>query len=173
MADNLTSGTRFEYCGPGLDSFHTFYLGLHGYFALSVCIFGCVANLLNIVILTRRELRSPTNALLTGLAVSDLLVMLDYVPFASHMYLWHGKRSREQMYEYGLAHMVFFHAIFTQICHTISIWLTVTLAVWRYIAIAHPQKNSRWCRMETTIIAIAMAYVSCPLICIPLYLAFR
>ncbi|XP_026461283.1 uncharacterized protein LOC113363008 [Ctenocephalides felis] len=46
------------------------------------------------------------------------------------------------------------------------------LGVWRYIAIAHPQKNSRWCRMETTIIAIAMAYVSCPLICIPLYLAF-
>lgn len=105
----------YQYCGPGLDSFHTFYLSLHGYFALSVCVFGCIANLLNIVILTRRELRSPTNALLTGLAVSDLLVMLDYVPFATHMYLWHATRSREQMYEYGLAHLVFFHAIFTQV----------------------------------------------------------
>lgn len=53
-----------------------------------------------------------------------------------------------------------------------SIWLTVTLAVWRYIAVAHPQRNREWCSMRTTIAAIVSAYIVSPLICIPLFLGF-
>lgn len=59
-----------------------------------------------------------------------------------------------------------------QVCHTVSIWLTVTLAVWRYIAVAHPQRNREWCSMQITIAAIVSAYVVSPLLCIPLFLAF-
>lgn len=36
---------------------------------------------------------------------------------------------------YGWAAYLLFHSNFSQILHTISISLTVTLAVWRYIAI--------------------------------------
>lgn len=64
-----------------------------------------------------------------------------------------------------------FHSIFAQICHTISIWLTVTLAVWRYIAVAYPHRNRIWCNMRTTLITIASAYIVCPFAAIPLYLA--
>lgn len=59
-----------------------------------------------------------------------------------------------------------------QVCHTVSIWLTVTLAVWRYIAVAHPQHNREWCCMRTTMVAIFSAYVVSPLLCFPLFLAF-
>ena len=41
--------------------------GVHGYLSLVVCIFGTIANILNIVVLTRKEMNgSPINRILTG-----------------------------------------------------------------------------------------------------------
>lgn len=119
-------------------------------------------------------MRSPTNAILTGLAIADLLVMIDYIPYSvidtilPKMY----KYSREERLNYHFAFIILSHSIFAQVFHTISIWLTVTLAVWRYIAVAHPQRNRVWCQMHTTIIAIASSYIICPIITIPIYLSF-
>ncbi|XP_043489703.1 G-protein coupled receptor dmsr-1-like isoform X1 [Polistes fuscatus] len=155
-------------CGSNLESFHLIYEQIHGWASLFVCIFGCIANSLNIAVLTRRDMRSPTNMILTGLAVADLLVMIEYVPYAIHLYLYH--RSRKDTFTYGWAVFVLFHSNFGQVCHTISICLTVTLAIWRYIAVAHPQKNHEWCSHRRTIIAIVGAYLFCPVLCVPLYI---
>ncbi|XP_077284094.1 G-protein coupled receptor dmsr-1-like [Arctopsyche grandis] len=141
---------------------------MHGYVSVLVCVFGSVANTLNIAVLTRKEMVSPTNSILTGLAVADLLVMLEYIPYAFHMYWPTETRSYKEQYNYPWACFVYFHSIFTQICHTVSIFLTVTLAVWRYIAIAHPQINRRWCNMRVTALTITAAYIVCPLICVPI-----
>lgn len=150
--------------------FHS-YSNIHGIVCLLVCIFGSIANTLNIVVLTRREMRSPTNAILTGLAIADLLVMLDYMPYAIYMSPY-MQFSREERLTYSWSWYVMFHSIFAQICHTISIWLTVTLAVWRYIAVAYPQKNRIWCGMTNTLLAITSSYIVCPMVGIPLYLSF-
>ncbi|EDW69757.1 G-protein coupled receptor dmsr-1 [Drosophila virilis] len=159
------------YCGTGTDNFHTSYKNMHGYVSLVVCILGTIANTLNIIVLTRREMRSPTNAILTGLAVADLAVMLEYIPYTVHDYILKDSLPREQKLSYGWACFIKFHSIFAQVLHTISIWLTVTLAVWRYIAVGHPQKNRVWCGMRTTIITITTAYVVCVLVVSPsLYL---
>ncbi|XP_050093964.1 G-protein coupled receptor dmsr-1-like [Anopheles aquasalis] len=171
---NMTTATataQLLYCGKALDDFHTSYAKVHGMVCLLVCIFGSIANTLNIVVLTRREMRSPTNAILTGLAIADLLVMLDYMPYAvnSVPYL---RLSREQRLTYGWAWYIMFHSIFAQICHTISIWLTVTLAIWRYIAVAYPQRNRQWCDMSKTLAAIFSSYDVCPFLAIPIYLSF-
>lgn len=155
-------------CGERLESFHNWYTQVHGWASLLVCIFGSIANVLNIAVLTRREMQSPTNMILTGLAVADLLVMIEYIPYAIHMYLY--KRSRKDTFTYGWSIFVLFHSNFTQVCHTISICLTVTLAVWRYIAVAHPQRNREWCSNKRTFLMIAFAYVSCPILCIPVYI---
>ncbi|XP_063972209.1 G-protein coupled receptor dmsr-1-like isoform X2 [Diachasmimorpha longicaudata] len=168
MNSTSDSDSALDYrCGPGLDSLHQEYVKVHGWASLLVCIFGLIANTLNIAVLSRREMSSPTNAILTGLAVADLLVMLEYIPYASHMYLYH--RSRKDTYSYGWAVFVLVHSIFTQVCHTISIWLTVTLAIWRYIAVEYPQSNRQWCSFRRTVLAIAGAYIICPLICLPVY----
>lgn len=147
------------------------YNYIHGYLSCAVCIFGSVANILNIAVLTKREMRSPTNAILTGLAIADLLVMIDYIPFSYYSnILLNLHESRETIFQYNASWYILFHSIFAQICHTISIWLTVTLAVWRFIAVSFPQKNRLWCGMTTTLIAIASSYVVCPFIGVPLYL---
>ncbi|KAH8418264.1 hypothetical protein KR222_007639, partial [Zaprionus bogoriensis] len=147
------------------------YKNMHGYVSLVVCILGTIANTLNIIVLTRREMRSPTNAILTGLAVADLAVMLEYIPYTVHDYILTDSLPREEKLSYSWACFIRFHSIFAQVLHTISIWLTVTLAVWRYIAVGYPQKNRLWCGMRTTIITITTAYVVCVLVVSPsLYL---
>lgn len=135
-----------------------------------VCFFGCIANSLNIVVLTRREMRSPTNAILTGLALADFLVMIDYIPYA---YYTIHRGSPEQRLTYSWAFYVMFHSLFGQMLHTIAIWLTVTLAVWRYIAVALPAQNRLWNNMQTTMTAIVSSYIVCPLLVIPLYFSFQ
>ena len=156
-------------CGTGVDTFHTGYTAVHGWASLIVCIFGSIANTLNIAVLTRREMRSPTNAILTGLAIADLIVMLEYIPYTVHSYLYH--RPKSETYTYYWTLFVLIHSNVAQVFHTISIWLTVMLAVWRYIAVAYPQKNREWCSSHRALIAIIVAYVICPLICIPLYVS--
>ncbi|XP_053981480.1 G-protein coupled receptor dmsr-1-like [Hylaeus volcanicus] len=154
-----------------LSSFHSHYSHAHGWISLLVCIFGSIANILNILVLTRREMRSPTNLILTGLAVADLFVMIDYIPFSIHIYLY--RRSRRDTFTYGWASFVLFHSLFSQVCHTIAICLTLILGVWRYVAVARPQKTTEWCSYKRTTFAILTAYVFCPVLCVPLYITTK
>lgn len=96
--------------------------------------------------------------------------MIDYIPYAYYIVT---KLTQEQRFTYGWAWFVAFHALFGQMLHTISIWLTVTLAIWRYIAVAHPQHNRIWSNMRNTMIAITSSYIVCPLLVIPLYFTFQ
>lgn len=159
------------YCVPGGQNFQRVYVKVHGYIALIICLLGSAANSFNIAVLSRKEMVSSTNSILTALAVADLLVMLDYIPLALHIYTKIGSELHRN--SYGSAVFVYFHSIFSQTFHTISIWLTITLAVWRYIAIKFPQKNKLLCNKRNTNIAIALAYVVCPIMCLPIYFAMN
>lgn len=115
-------------------------------------------------------MRSPTNAILTGLAIADLLVMLDYIPFIINDNLYPQlSYTREEQRSYVWAIVIYFHAFVSQTGHTISIALTVILAVWRYIAIAHPQKNLAWCNMQNTFGTIIASYFICALLCMSIF----
>ncbi|ODM95268.1 Sex peptide receptor [Orchesella cincta] len=164
--DDIPITIQLEYCGAGLKSFGDAYRGVHGYASLVVCLFGSIANILNLIVLTRREMINPTNIILTGLALADLLNMMEYVPYAIYMtYFKHEKT-------YGWAMFVLMHSNFSQVCHTISIWLNVTLAVWRYIIVAMPIKSKTVCTMQRAKYAIALGYIIVPIICIPNYLTY-
>lgn len=163
------NNTTVNYCN--LQEFANTYRDIHGYFSILVCVFGSIANVLNICVLTTKEMRWPTNFILTGLAVADLLVMLDYIPYAIHVYFDPLSRYSANYFIYSWAIYMFFHALFAQVCHFISCCLTLILAVWRYIAITHPQNNYTWCSAERTKLAITLAYVICPIMCFPLYIS--
>ena len=120
----------YQYCGQQLALFGSVYRKMHGYISLIVCLFGMVANSLNIIVLTRKDMISPTNAILTGLAFADNLVMIEYIPFAVHMYILAGRPVADK-FTYPWTVFVLIHAHVSQVFHTISIWITVLLAVWR------------------------------------------
>ncbi|XP_023220826.1 sex peptide receptor-like [Centruroides sculpturatus] len=170
---NLTVvvSSQIEYYGEYLGIFRNNYTAVHGYLSLIVCVFGISANILNIVVLTRKSMISPTNAILTGLAVADMLVMFSYLPFAIHNYI-RTDLPKAEKYSYGWAVFTLFHAHFTVVFHTISIWLTVTVAIWRYMAVSCPATNLNWGSMIRAKYAILNIYVNCVVFCIPMYLTF-
>ncbi|XP_054283627.1 G-protein coupled receptor dmsr-1-like [Macrosteles quadrilineatus] len=150
----------------------TRYRQLHGYIALLVCVFGTIANVLNVVVLTRKEMAAaPINRILTAIAVADMLVMLDYIPFAIYMYIVRYPNESPD-FSYAGALFILFHMHFSQILHTISICLTLILALWRYFAIRYPQKSQQLCSDHNCTLALALAFALPPIICIPSYLVF-
>jgi len=111
--------------------FHDWYQNYHGYLASVVCLFGIVANAANIVVLTRKNMVSATNCILTALAVADGLTMAAYLPFALRFYVLYGTTPTPERNSFPAVCFMLFYACFSVVVHTIAIWLTVVLAVFR------------------------------------------
>jgi len=120
---------------PELEQFFYWYRPYHGYVAVAVCVLGIVANSANMVVLTRPSMRSPINYILSGLALSDWLTMLAYVPFALIFYILYGVEMSVQRNTWSAAQFLLFYARFSVVVHIAAIWLTVVLAMFRYIII--------------------------------------
>lgn len=152
---------------PALQALHKQYKPIHGYLAAVVCVFGVIANVLNIIVLTRKNMVSSTNIILTGLAISDGLTMAFYFPFALQTYVIHGidispERDTIESAKYTLS-----YAIASVILHSISIWLTVTLAVFRYVFIRFPRIGAQYCNVQRAKTAVITVAVVVTIVCIP------
>lgn len=150
-----------------LQTFETRYKPIHGYLAATVCVFGVIANVLNIIVLTRKNMVSSTNIILTGLAISDGLTMAFYFPYALLMYVIHGISESPERDTEGAAKFQLCYAILSVILHSISIWLTVTLAVFRYVFIRFPRRGARYCNVQRTKTAVIAVSVAVIIVCIP------
>ncbi|XP_005107803.1 sex peptide receptor [Aplysia californica] len=156
-----------------LRSFSEWYARYHGYVSLCVCVGGIVTNTFNVTVLTRRNMRTPVNQILTGLAVSDIITMLSYVPFAVHFYCVHPVNSASpEKNSRGWMRFLLFHINLTTVTHTISIWLCVLLAIVRYLHIRSPTRASsvRLRRITQSRYLIFGTYLLSILVMIPNYL---
>ena len=64
------------------------YRLVHGWASAICCLFGIPCNLLNIIVLTQPNMiKSPTNLILVGLAFTDLLTMIAYLPQCIYFYI--------------------------------------------------------------------------------------
>ncbi|XP_052081728.1 G-protein coupled receptor dmsr-1-like [Mytilus californianus] len=117
-----------------LTTFSLAYGKIHGYVSLLVCFFGIPTNIINITVLTRKHMQTSINLILTWMAVSDMLTMVTYVPFAVHFYIQYGSNelSAEKNTKIWMEYLLF-HINFSALTHTISIWLGVSLAIFRYM----------------------------------------
>ncbi|ENN77594.1 G-protein coupled receptor dmsr-1 [Dendroctonus ponderosae] len=168
MTDLLIRLEMSNYTFCDLEDFKKHYKeNIHGYLSLTVCVFGSIANVFNICVLRTKQMRSPTNYILTGLAVADLLVMLQYIPFTIHRSLV-NKPLYYTHFNYLWAVYYKFHALFTLILHFIACCLTIILAIWRYVYISRLHANKICSDERKTIIAIMTAYIVCPVLCIPM-----
>lgn len=121
--------------------FSNAYRPIHAWLSTAVCLFGIPSNLLNIIVLTRSNMiTSPTNLILTGLAFSDLFTMLSSLLHTVYFYIINGKYPQmppvPERDTYFWANFSNIHIMLTVTFHSISIYLTVYLACFRYIYIA-------------------------------------
>lgn len=124
---------------PGLIHFRDSYRVVHVYLCLILCPVGVIANILNVIVLNQRVLKSPTNFLLTVLAISDGLIMAFYIPFD----VWYLIGGRLMRCDYASAVYLLFYLNLQNILHAFSSWLIVGLALFRllYIRFATQSKT--------------------------------
>ncbi|KAK3587310.1 hypothetical protein CHS0354_011292 [Potamilus streckersoni] len=152
------------------------YADWHGYISLVVCALGVPLNLINITVLTRKHMQTPINCILTWLAVSDMLTMISYIPFAIHFYCEHNantisaeKNSRKWM------QFLVVYLNFSATTHTISIWLGVALAIFRYRHIQSPAKGNltRMRRLIRARLVVCAIYIGSIILMIPNYVSYN
>lgn len=156
----------------GLHEFNNWYGRIHGYVAVAVCLFGVLSNSANIIVLTRRNMISSTNTILLWLAVADLLTMLDYLPFAIHFYIMEPidpERPAFSTPEFSWICFLLFHASFSIVCHTMAIWLTIALAIFRYIYICKPTRGLHYCSQKRACFVVVVVIILTVILCIPNY----
>lgn len=172
---SFTSGISNDYHNLETDStlkrFHKWYAGVHGYASIVVCTFGIICNIMNIVVLTQKNMITSTNYILTSLAIADMFTMVSYLPYAIYFYCL---TIPDYSYHHPFGWIVYllFNTNFIITCHTIAMWLTVALAVFRYIVVCHHTLGPKLCnlwRAKITIVAVLIATV---IFCIPNYIMY-
>jgi len=122
--DDIKRMTFFNSDVTNLELFSAHYQDIHGYLSIGVCLFGIVSNAMNVVVLTRRNMVTATNYILTALAVADIFTMMSYLPYAVYFYCVAVPNDR---YPHARGWIVYllFNTNFNITCHTIAMWLTV------------------------------------------------
>ncbi|KAM7540851.1 hypothetical protein Aperf_G00000039470 [Anoplocephala perfoliata] len=114
---------------PGLVEFHRIYGIIHIYLMLFWCPLGVLLNILNIIVLNQRGMRTSTNFLLTCLAVSDACLMFLYVLFISFFVI----DGRMRSLPYSMAMYLLIQVNLQNILHIFSCGIIITLAVFRLL----------------------------------------
>nr|CAH7747403.1 unnamed protein product [Callosobruchus chinensis] len=105
-----------------------------------------VANTLIVVVLSKRHMRTPTNVVLMAMALCDMFTLLVPSPWLIYMYTLgnHYKPLWPVGWCYAWNVM---HEIIPNMFHTASIWLTLALAVQRYIYVCHAPLARKFCTL--------------------------
>lgn len=159
-----------------LQNFSLWYSHWHGVTSLVICSIGIPLNIINIIVLTRRQMQTPINCILLWLAVADIATMMSYVPFALHFYCQFSAYSiSSEKNSWGWMNFLLVYLNFSSTTHTIAIWLAVALAVFRHYHIRSPAKGSitrikRLVRARFIVFVIVLVSV---ILMIPTYLSHK
>lgn len=149
-------------------AFDSVYAGyVHRPLTFAICAIGTLANALNIIVLTRKEMSSPTNVLLTGLSIAQLGLVVNNLLLTSFDTLRDNCTPGLRSYSWSIFKII--NVNLSVVCHSIALSHTVTLAIFRYIAVRIPTKARVWVTCKTAKYTVAFIYVIIPIICVPTY----
>lgn len=113
-------------------------------------------------------MRSPTNRIMSAIAFAELISVSCYFLITLQT-VAHGKPSRGPVNTHaGGVFNIFLNLTFMQ-THSMSAWLTVILALWRYVVVRYPLKSTTWCTMRKANTAIFVTYTIVAVMFIPVY----
>lgn len=146
MVNNATMGGN-RYLNITADLDISYALPLYGYIMPFLVVITIIANTLIVLVLSKKHMRTPTNLVLMAMALSDMFTLLFPAPWLLYLYTFgnHHRplRPLSACYAYN-----FMNEVIPALFHTASIWLTLALAIQRYIYVCHPPLARTWCTME-------------------------
>lgn len=114
---------------------YDFYHPIHAYLSIFLCVLGTIANFCNIVVLTRRTMRTPVNMILTAMASCDTVVLFSNLIYTTHYSFVAFKFCHPKHWSYSWALFLIAHAHLSLVAHSSSVWLSVMLALIRYVTL--------------------------------------
>ncbi|KAL4239325.1 obsolete signal transducer [Mactra antiquata] len=166
---NLSYGNEFiqDSENPALELMFIFW----GIIIPIISIIGFIGNILTIVVLFRREMKSTTVYFLRTLVVTDTGIIIGAILGLSvisitqrHPNLW---RFTDVIYPYIYTPTNFY----VMTLQMINVWVTVAVSVERYIAICHPFKSVKLCNKRNAYVVIGIITATAILYNIPRFFA--
>ena len=90
------------------------------------------------------------------MALADILLDIEYVPFILYNYFL--ALEGPEKYSWGWSAYMIFHANFSVIIHNVSVWLTLSVAIWRFIMIRFHHLVPVYCTIRRCHILLFSAY---------------
>ena len=129
-----------------------------------ICIYGLVGNCLILAVLSRKSMQSSTNIYLSALAVSDTLKLVNDLLYSltvllTHLARPHGQRMFRLLYPNS-------HFI-SNMSASVSSWLTVSVAVERFLLVCHPTRSVTLVTRSRAICIAVACYVLMTAVAVP------
>ncbi|XP_050406966.2 sex peptide receptor-like [Patella vulgata] len=133
----------------------TFWI-LDGPLNAIICITVIILNILFLIVLQRKEMRSVTSFVLSAIAVADLLRTLISLPVSLYICVPYFKSYTPY---HWCVYLKMPFLLVSNVFYTSSVWLTLYLGVFRYILVCHPIKAKLWCRYKIAIGVVILIFV--------------
>ena len=133
-----------------------------------ICFPGIIGNIITLIVLSMKNMQTSTNVFLSALAVADITKLTnDILYFFVLLLMKIDKDSAHSAYVhiYPQAHFIFSFSL------CVSSWLTVAVAIERFILVCFPTKAKFICTRTRAIVTCIIVYVV--MICVSLPCAFR
>ncbi|KAK2184988.1 hypothetical protein NP493_248g01024 [Ridgeia piscesae] len=172
MADyynNLSGSDRSSQHTRNLITYYLMGIG-----AMTVCVLGLLGNILSLIILTQKTMRSSTYSYLSSIAVCDSLVLIFTMVLLMKDLDYPVKDQQKWPWDRGLYPYLFpfVHPLaFT--FQVTSIWLTLAFTIDRYIMICHPFHAEPFCNIGVARKVVFTIYIIGMLFNIPKFFEYE
>ncbi|XP_050404834.1 FMRFamide receptor-like [Patella vulgata] len=129
-----------------------------------LCIIGLTGNVLALMVLSHRNMATSTNVYLSGLAVSDTIKLLnDLLYFIMLVISIDNEKAGTKMLVsvYPFAHFIFNMSV------CVTAWLTVSVAVERYISVCYPTQAKQLCTIQRARIVCVFVFIFMNILTLP------
>ncbi|KAK6183613.1 hypothetical protein SNE40_011057 [Patella caerulea] len=135
-----------------------------------ICLIGLVGNSLSIIVMSQKQMTSSTNVYLMSLAISDCVKLIsDFVYFMVILLLELDPPTGNKAYGflYPYAHYIFNASL------CISAWLTVSVAIERYIYVCHPTRVKVYCTIRHARTVSMTVFILMSILAIPYAMRYK
>ncbi|CAH1775635.1 unnamed protein product [Owenia fusiformis] len=129
-----------------------------------ICTFGIIGNILSLVVLQQKKMSSSTNTFLSAMAIADSIKLInDEIYFVVILM----QRYNPEMSQTGFVHIYPYSHFVFNCAMLITSWITVSVAVERYISVCHPHRAKSMCtipraRLVSSCVALGMSIIALP-----------